>query len=51
MNAGRMTAKPNYQAGPKIIRYYIVHFVMEGQAVHWVFRADTPAEVECLERT
>ncbi|TNJ62706.1 AraC family transcriptional regulator [Paenibacillus hemerocallicola] len=36
MNAGRMTAKPNYQAGPKIIRYYIVHFVMEGQAVHWV---------------
>lgn len=35
-NAGRMVAKPNYHAGPKIIRYYIVHFVMEGQVVQWV---------------
>ncbi|MBD2866838.1 AraC family transcriptional regulator [Paenibacillus oceani] len=35
-NAGRMIAKPNYQAGPKMIVYYILEFVLEGQAVHWV---------------
>jgi AraC-like DNA-binding protein len=35
-NAGQMIAKPNYHAGPKMVRFFIIHFVMEGQAVQWV---------------
>jgi AraC-like DNA-binding protein len=33
-NCGRMTAKPNYQSGPRMTRYYSVHFVTEGRVIY-----------------
>ncbi|WP_165452777.1 AraC family transcriptional regulator [Paenibacillus thalictri] len=36
LHAGRMIAKPNYQSGPRQIRYYNVHFVLEGQVIYAV---------------
>ncbi|MCZ8510966.1 AraC family transcriptional regulator [Paenibacillus filicis] len=36
LHAGRMIAKPNYISGPRQIRYYNLHYILDGQVVYAV---------------